>query len=1054
MTNKRILSPLCRYSRLTFAVLTVFSLIACPGSNRCSREPGGDGNDEQVDNRTAVERFTDDVLGSFDPDVPFTQNGHSRAFTIHPAQGLTISADAGAFEEDVNMTVTEVPIADLKRMNDELQRDSMGLLLTAWDISAGLPHDSVIPGKYKISIKLADLDIPQELAPSLRLVRHRADGKRQVLNTRVKNGSLECYANQNSILEVIVVLGAAYYTLSHYPEVSFWFREFYDAGVWPNNWWKGDDGVFLHFNDEFGNFNVCFRYTMTEDSTYTQLYFRQRQELEERHALAERRAYQILRERWPNDNYSIFDTPEKMRKSNTHYAEALMLAIAEDERLQELANDPLMIPQSVQDIINGVKMATRYCRTVLKMKPLSEEFTVYLSPRVEALYQEAFRVKVPLVAPYVMVNYEGFVNKPYQRSRRTDCMMVTLAHELMHVFQTDYLKCSLLQERRFFEALGSWVEHDYAAWMKQQGYIDYDPEEDQTMSTGFSGRDCKELLANSLFPSYPARFGKGYYDANTEGGYMLGDFLQWMQLNKGKRDGNQMMTDFDASKGFGGLVRDIWGQNEEQFRQCFKDFCQAHMREIATSQASYSKNRNNTTDPIIHDVTHSMAFPVMHISQFGSDDPSTGALSIRTIHIKADSSVIIKPYSLFAVDKTFVTELVQWPSTFAIKDDSHWLSFVNSDDFRYTEDPLADWPCKNNRFVRDAYAAYLQYGKGSVSGNLDIVALYRPTAKPSVRGRSRDGRGLNINVGETPPPPECYGDYLTGMQISIRNNKTQQIKTYRNTVDDWKDRFVAPYDALGITDTIDIDLSLQSRWYYQAPDGKRFFSPTCETVKYEHWRSHERQTEEATDTTVIEGSEQETTSDMERVLVDKDVRITRIFVVDRVDDTGWIDIDDNTFVRDFYGHLTIRDDQFTFSVPSHEATFTASGSHWNYEASVSAFTISGTCHMEPSSSNGVFDMNVLENTMSIDREIIVNKTGTNGSDRDVRDAAIRIGTLTDKKTRMFAFSPSNRSADAMYLQIPIKGTSRFDVRGNKETKDYRNGYLYIWTYAFDDYPFR
>ena len=51
----------------------------------------------------------------------------------------------------------------------------------------------------------------------MRLVRHRADGKRQVLNTRVKNGSLECYANQNSILEVFVVLGAALLGKSRQP---------------------------------------------------------------------------------------------------------------------------------------------------------------------------------------------------------------------------------------------------------------------------------------------------------------------------------------------------------------------------------------------------------------------------------------------------------------------------------------------------------------------------------------------------------------------------------------------------------------------------------------------------------------------------------------------------------------------------------------------------------------------------------------------------------------------------------------------------------------------
>ncbi len=985
MTRKSIISALCHTGALALTTLAIMALLACPGKHKNYDDDDEEEETEEVEGHSALSKIDDDVLNSFNPKTPYEQHGHSRPFKIHPRKGITISAEAGAFDEDVRMIVNDVPMSQLNQTDKELQRDSIGLLLAAWDISAGLPHDSIIPGKYTVSFDLDELDIPEEAAPYLRVCRHRADGSRQIMNTRIENGSIVCDANQNSVFEVIVVLAAVYYYGSHFAKLNTAFRQFYDAGIWPWNYWKGQDGVFFHEEDEFGSFDVCFRYSMTEYGDRTREYLKKRQELEERVKIAEGEAYNVLYERWPDHRAGLFETPQELRQHNTYYVKALTIAMAEDDRLMELAKDPMLKPQSVQDIITGIKMALRYIRTELKMKPLSEQFTVYLSPSVDALGQEAFRVKVPMVNPYVVFNYESYVKpgRSYVRSHKSDCMMVTLAHETMHVYQTDYVKCSLLKDSRYFEAMGSWVEHHYANWLWKQGYIDYDPEEDSMMKTGFSGREHKELLAHPLNSFYPGSFGMGTIDANTEGGYMLGDLLQWMLDHVGKRDANQMMEGYTFDKGFAKSVMDVWGLSESQFDDCFKGFCETHMKEIAEQQAQFGKNWRNTTDPIIHDVTHSPGNPVVRITDFGNQNP----LTVKTVHFVGDSSALIKPYTLFAVPSEDFSSLGSLSK----------FSFTEGDSLHYTADPYYVAPCKNNQHVVDVYAAYLTLCfPYTTTGYIDIVALYQPIFAPEVKGRSRDGSGIIVRPNETPDEKLLSKGYVTGMQVGILNNKTQQIKTYRNTVADWKEQFVAPFNQIGVTDPDDIDLTLQTRWYYETPDGRRYYSPPGEKVHYEFWRSHEEQHEERNDTTtIITDEEQEGSDDMGDVLIDTEVRILREQAYPPQDPFFgfFYDNDDTNIIK---GRLKVKNDQFQLTVPAHGSNNKVSG-----------YTISGKCLWKKKvqgSALTTYDVEYLTGTVSMSSEVTAEEALVTRSDNTIekkRTVRIRQGAAVDGQKRLF-----------------------------------------------------
>ncbi len=975
MTRNVFIHTLYRTGAMAMALLAIMALMACPGKHKSNYDDEEEEEEEreEVRGHSALSNIDDDVLNSFDPNTPWEQHGHSQPFKIHPCDGVYISADAGAFEQDVHITVKDLPMSQLNQLDKELQRDSIGILLAAWDISAGLPHDSIIPGKYTVSFDLDELDIPEETAPYLRICRHRADGSRQVMNTRIVNGSIVCEANQNSIFEIIFVVGYVAYFAVHYPEINQWAREFYDAGIWPWNYWKGRDGVIFHEQDEFGSFDICFRYSMTEYGNQTREYLKKRQELEERVHMAEKEAYKILYERWPEHRAGIFETPQELRLHNTYYVQALTIAMADDDRLMELAKDPMLKPQSVQDIITGLKMALRYIRTELKMKPLSEQFTVYLSPSVDAFGQEAFRVKVPMIAPYVMVNYENFAKpgQAYTRDVKTDCIMVTLTHETMHVYQTDYIKCSLLKDSRYFEAMGSWVEHEYAKWLWKQGYIDYDPYTNLTMKTGFSGREHKELLAHPLNSFYKASFGMGIIDTNTEGGYMLGDLLQWMQDHKGKRNGDQMMTGYAFNKGFAKSVMDVWSLNEDQFAECFKGFCQTHMKEIASQQASFSKDRRNTTDPIILDVTHSPGNPIMHMEDFCYRFVAK-PWTIHTIHIIGDSSALVKPYSLFATDGLYLT------ASRSLRDDMFLFTFTEGDSLYFTDDPMTVYPCKNKQFVKDAYAALITLkDEGIFSGAFDIVALYQPIRTPEVKGRSRDGTGLLVKVNEKPTEILVEKGLVTGLQVGVKNNKTEQVKLYRIKVDDWKEQFVMPYNQIGVTDPNDIDLILQMRWYYETPTGKRFYSPAGEKVSYEYWKSHEEereeQHEERTDTTAIVtgGNDEEGNDDMGGLVINN----AKVRIIDGNISGPSLGYDETD--TPYYGTFTLKDGKYKLEIPAH-TVYTKMSANTRHKTELCAITIEGKCDVAQQGTETIVSFHLEDNKITANGSIREESIDQNG----------------------------------------------------------------------------
>ena len=851
MTHKTFIPALRRISVLALAALAIMALMACPGKHK-----NYDDDDEEDETEvTGALQIDDEFLNSFDPNVPFEQTGHSRPFRIHPREDMTISAEAGAFERDVNIRVTDLSTEKMIEL-DKMFEGTTTTMLFAYDLDAGLPTDSVIPGKYTVSIDLEKHGIPEELYPYFVMYRVAGDGSLQPLNVKIKGHTATYQASQNSItlgaiciytLAAVAIAVPANYIISRYPAITQTVRRALDLGFW-KEW---NDAVYRRVPDDFGNFYIAYRFSMTEKADQTSEYVKKMKEL----TLRETQLYgEALLDNPPSLN--IWDDNEKIRIEREKKHLDLLI---NDQRLRELSQDPIFdTPQSVNDIITATKLSNRFCRSEQHMKPLSYEYVTFLTPDAEALGEEAFCYKTGIIDPCIIVNYEMIVDYANHLYNKDEfwTTLTKLAHEIMHLYQYEYLVTTAFKDNCYLEATGALVEPHFIDWLIKTGKVSgipvtnaFSPEAERKM--GYSSRASKELLSSPLGKECPSY--KDVKRVQHERGYMLADMLQYLwdhQPNPSDTiDFDKMTNRYAYHKGILKTMQDIFGiEGDAAFAKYYEGFCQKFISEIEQRQERYRKKAAGD-HLVLPNVQHDPSHCVMRVKDLGEKGSATGnPFMVNTFRIEAKPAdgrygpANRDNYNLFAV----ASEKIQ-PRE--IK-----FTFVKAGDF--TDIPTYCAADSAGSSPRYCYAAVMTRpgSKDLTMGDdyyYDIVALYEPTATPEVKGPSLDKKGLLVKPKCTPPAELKEKEYVTGLQIVMENKKTGNLVSYVDRIKEWKDQFVATYNSLGISDTTDIDVSLRSRWYYDTPQGQRYYSPATDIVNYKRQNTRVQQ-EVVEDTTVVE----------------------------------------------------------------------------------------------------------------------------------------------------------------------------------------------------------
>ena len=136
--------------------------------------------------------------------------GNSKAFSEEIVDGVTISAEKNALDKNRKFTMEEVSAEKYEELADSYQKkyDEPGLLYDVWELDAGLKDDEVLPGTYRIDMDLDKLGIDKSMQEDAKLYRIDDEGNWYEYSTELDGSTLTCDSNQNSLVAVLLGVGA------------------------------------------------------------------------------------------------------------------------------------------------------------------------------------------------------------------------------------------------------------------------------------------------------------------------------------------------------------------------------------------------------------------------------------------------------------------------------------------------------------------------------------------------------------------------------------------------------------------------------------------------------------------------------------------------------------------------------------------------------------------------------------------------------------------------------------------------------------------------------
>ena len=170
-------------------------------STTLSGRPGGTATAKP---QTETPRELSEEVPAFTEDI-----GTSAAIDASPAEGVHVSAAAGAFDNNTEIAFTPADENDPAVIAaDEMLKEEGLYAIAGWEVDAGLSDDEQMPGQYDVTIDLDTLDIDPAFYDYLKVVRVGDDGEYYTYRTELDGSQLRYSSNQNSFAFVCIITGA------------------------------------------------------------------------------------------------------------------------------------------------------------------------------------------------------------------------------------------------------------------------------------------------------------------------------------------------------------------------------------------------------------------------------------------------------------------------------------------------------------------------------------------------------------------------------------------------------------------------------------------------------------------------------------------------------------------------------------------------------------------------------------------------------------------------------------------------------------------------------
>ncbi len=196
-----------------FVILAVVVAIGLSAVFSNPKKPTGNSKEKSRRNKETVianDRKKDKTENKFDNKESFEYSamtvGNSRAFSDSPVEGITISGEKNALDHDREFTMASVSGEDFTNLASTLasEIDEDALLLSAWELDAGLSDDDLLPGTFNISFDLAELGIAPEFYECVSIYRIDDEGKWYEYAEEMDGGNVRVDSRQNCVISMVV----------------------------------------------------------------------------------------------------------------------------------------------------------------------------------------------------------------------------------------------------------------------------------------------------------------------------------------------------------------------------------------------------------------------------------------------------------------------------------------------------------------------------------------------------------------------------------------------------------------------------------------------------------------------------------------------------------------------------------------------------------------------------------------------------------------------------------------------------------------------------------
>ena len=444
--------------------------------------------------------------------------GTSRAVDIEPVAGIRIQAAENAMDKDRTISLAFADEKQWDRATEVMKEETAVIPLCAFEFDAGMEPQERIPGTFDVSMDLGQMGIPPELYERMQVWRIADDGSYYRYSTRIRGDQLCFSSNQNSLL--LVALGTAvtsYFVLKGVQMVQgAQMRWFFNTDN------KGDEYncMSVPVDNDDGDFTIYFKWSSTERPGGGKAFLdNENKALARVEELGKQVDAEI--ERMVNkaasgkeemgwwDAWWLSDKREAARKTIDREA-MLQQKIAYDPVLTELNSSlDAQLPNTVQQVIQMVKLAQHYLYHIAKVKPLTYDLDVYLLEKrvIESAGMCVNPVGNGLVDgnPFLYVNIDFCLDTDAKTGSKTfstaaekgQSALLTITHELFHACQqTNY--CSVQMGMYAAEATAGVLECDAARWFYKNGIIKANVDAPNNDNLQMSPREYMEVFARPL----------------------------------------------------------------------------------------------------------------------------------------------------------------------------------------------------------------------------------------------------------------------------------------------------------------------------------------------------------------------------------------------------------------------------------------------------------------------------------------------------------------------------------------------------------------------------